>query len=116
MQQIKIDRIDPKTLETALACFRQSRARRIARRHFCDDEYAIALTLDRIRHHFFRAAVAVNFRGINQGHAEIDAQTQSCHLIRVRVFAFAHAPGALTQHRHIPLSGTIGQLDCLHSI
>ena len=97
MQQIKIDRVDAKTFETAPACFWQSRARCVTRRHFRDNEHAIALTLDRGRHDFFRAAVAVNFRGIDQSHAEIDAQTQRRDLIRMRSFVLAHTPRPLTQ-------------------
>ena len=68
--------------------------------HFRDNENAIALTIDRVRHHFFRAAFAIHFRGIDQGHAEIDPQAQSRDLIRVRVLVLAHAPGALTQRRN----------------
>jgi hypothetical protein len=109
MQQVKIDRIDAKTLETALTCFRQFRPRRVVRIHFRDDENAIALIVDRIRRDFFRAAFAVHFRGIDQSHAEIDAQTQSRDLIHVRVLVFAHAPGSLPQRWNAPLSGAIGQ-------
>ena len=78
---------------------------------FCDDEHAVALTGDRVRHHFFRAAVAVHFRGIDQGHAEIDAKAQSLDLIRAYALVLAHAPGALTQCRN---AFAVGQLNCLH--
>ena len=74
-----------------------------------DDEHAIALTLDRICDDSFRAAFAVHFRGIDQSRAEIDAQTQSRDLIRVRVLVFAHAPRSLPQRRDAPRSGAIGQ-------
>ena len=111
MQQIKIEHIDAKTLEAALARFRQLRARGVVRIHFRDDENAIPLTVDRVGHNFFRFAVAVHFRGIDQRHAEIDTQTQSRDLICVCVFVFTHAPGALTQRRN---TLAIWQCDSLH--
>src|SRR5207247_280464 len=46
VQQIKIDRIDAKTFETALACFWQFRARRVMRINLCDNENALALAID----------------------------------------------------------------------
>jgi len=72
MQQIQVNDLDAKTLEAALACFWQFRARRVVRIHFGDNENAVALTLNRIGHDLFRAAFAVHLGGIDQSHAEID--------------------------------------------
>jgi hypothetical protein len=49
--------------------------------YLCDDENALALAIDRVGHHFFRAAIAVHFRSIDQSHSEIDSQAQRGNLI-----------------------------------
>ena len=49
-----------------------------------NNEHAIALILDRIGHNFFRAAVAVHLRGIDQCHAELDSESQGSDFILMR--------------------------------
>ncbi len=100
MQEVKIDYAAAETLQAALACLGQFCTRGIMGIHLCHDKYTLALTFDRIGHNLFCAAFAVHFCGIDQAHAEINAQTQRRHFVRVCAFLFAHAPGALTQHGH----------------
>ena len=57
----------------------------------------LALIVDRVRYHFFGAAFAVHFRGVDQRHAELDTQTQRRHLLGMLAFVLAHPPGPLTQ-------------------
>ena len=68
--------------------------------HLANNEHALALTLDRIGHDFFRAAFAVHFGGIDQCHAELDSEAQGRDFILVRPLVLAHAPCALAKHGH----------------
>ena len=52
-------------LEAVFARLGQFPARRVMRINFRDDEYALALTIDRVCHNFFRAAFAVHLGGVD---------------------------------------------------
>jgi hypothetical protein len=97
MQQVKIDRIGAQASQTALTRFWQFRARCIVRVRFRNDEHAVALTRNCVRHNFFCAAITVHYRCIDQGHPELDSEMQSQDFIAMRMLVLAHAPRALAQ-------------------
>ena len=54
--------------------------RRVVRISLADDEGALSVALDGLGNDSFGAAFTVHFRGIDQGHPEIDPELQRTHL------------------------------------
>jgi hypothetical protein len=51
---------------------------------FADQEHLVAAAGDRLAHHFLGAALAVHLGGVDQRHAEVQAQAQRRHLVAAR--------------------------------
>ena len=80
----------------------------VVRIDLADQENAVALALDRLGDDFLGPAFGVHLGGVDQRHAEIDAEAQGIGLpLRVRG-AFAHVPGALAESRDL---GAVRQSD-----
>jgi hypothetical protein len=106
MQQVEVQALDPQPLEAALAGRDGAPAPGIVGVDLADDEDLVAAPGDRLGHDFLGAAVAVNLRGVDERHPEVEAQRQRGGLARGRAPSVAHAPGAQTQRRH---AGAVGQ-------
>jgi hypothetical protein len=75
VEQIQIEPIGIKTLQTSLACGDRTLGAGVVRIHFADHEHTIPLTGDCGCDNFLRAPVTVHFSGVDERHAEIDAET-----------------------------------------
>ena len=76
------------------------RSRGIVRQHLADDEDFVAPARDRFGDDFLGAAVAIHLGGVDQGHAEIDAEPQRRDLLVALPAVLAHVPGALAERRN----------------
>ena len=94
MQQIAIEPIGLQPLQRSLAGGDGAAPRGIARQHLRDQENFVAPAGDRIRND--ELGIAIHLRGVDMGHAEIDAAAQR----RDRALAVAaiEIPGALPDH------------------
>ena len=100
MQQIEIDAIGTEPLQACLARAAHAFAARVRWQHFAYDEYPLAHAANRFCDQRFGTAVAVHLGGIDERHAELDAQAQSSDLLLALRRLLAHVPGALTERRH----------------
>ncbi|MNI68918.1 hypothetical protein D3C73_1246410 [compost metagenome] len=69
-----------------------------------DQEYLIASAGDRFADHLFCAPFSVHFGGVDQGHAQFDAQAQRRDFFSVTGVILAHSPGALANDRDLDAS------------
>ena len=95
MQQIAVERIGLQPLQRSLACGDGAAPRCVARQHLGDEIEIVALAArDRVRDH--ELGVAIHLRGIDVGHAELDATAQRRD--SVSAVAAIDVPGALPDH------------------
>jgi hypothetical protein len=99
VQQIEIEIIRTKTSEARLASGRDAAFRRITGPQLGDQEYAIALASNDAADEFLGAALAVDFRSVDQRHPKRKASAQCCFLNIYRVSAQCKLRGALAQRR-----------------
>ncbi|MNL08951.1 hypothetical protein D3C87_1296950 [compost metagenome] len=83
MQQIQIDVIGAKPAQASLARLGNALAAGIVRVHLADQKDAVTLAGDSIADHFLGAAFGVHFRGVDQAHAQFDAQAQCRDFFRM---------------------------------
>ncbi|MNN98173.1 hypothetical protein D3C81_2175000 [compost metagenome] len=83
MQQIQIDVIGAQPAQAALASLGNALAAGVVRVHLADHEDVVALAGDGIADHFLGTAFGVHFGGVDQGHAQFDAQAQCRDFLRV---------------------------------
>jgi len=100
VQQIEVDMIGAQPLQAARAGRRHAGARGVVRIHLADHEGPVALAGDRLRHHLLGAAVAVHLGGVDQRHAQVEAEAQRGGLVLGAALALTHPPGALADGRY----------------
>src|ERR1700674_733082 len=99
MQQIEIQMLAAETSEARRASTRDAVARHLIALHLGDQEYAVALTGNRVTKELLGAAVAVVSRRIDQRHAERNACAQRLFLDSWRMPCLTEVPAALTERR-----------------
>ena len=97
VQQIEVDGLDPHPLQAALAGGDGTAARCVVRIDLGDDEHAVPSPGDGIADHLLGAAFGVHLGGVDQRHAEVEAEPQRLRLGRPVAGALAHLPGALAE-------------------
>jgi hypothetical protein len=100
MQQVEVDRIDAQALERSLAGAHELRARGVVGIELAHDEHLVAPPVDGFGDYLLGAALAVHLRGVDERHAEVDAELEGRDFIGARGRVFAHAPGAEAQPRN----------------
>ncbi|MCY1187182.1 hypothetical protein D9M73_281340 [compost metagenome] len=83
MQQIQVDVIGAKPAQASLASLGNALATGVVRVHLADQKDVVALAGNGIAHHFLGTAFGVHFRGVDQGHAQLDTQAQCRDFFRV---------------------------------
>src|SRR5450631_4911009 len=91
--------ISAETGEARLASTRDAVSRHVIGPHLGDQEHAVALTGNHVANKFLGAAVAVDFRGVNQRHPERKACAQSFFLSSFRMSSLRESRRALTERR-----------------
>ena len=99
MQEIEIEMIGVEPFQAPLAGGHHALARGVVRIDLAHQKHLGALTRDRLGHHFFRAALAIHLGGVDQRHAEVDAEPQRVDDIGAAGARLAHTPRAEAQHR-----------------
>src|SRR6202011_5476758 len=87
------------TSEARRASTRDAIARHLIALHLRDQEYAVALTANRVTYELLGAPVAVVSRRIDQRHAKRNACAQRFFLDRLRMPSLTEVPAALTKRR-----------------
>src|SRR5262245_20022836 len=98
MQQVKVDLVDAKPHQAAVAGFDGSAQRRMMGEDLADQENLVAASIDRVSDEIFGGAVGVHFGGIDQSHAEFDAEAQRGDLFDPPARVLGHVPRALSEH------------------
>src|ERR1700686_986148 len=99
MQQVEIQILAAETGEARRASTRDATGRHFIALHLGDQEYAVALTGNRVTKELLGAAVAVVSRRIDQRHAERNACAQRLFLDSWRMPCLTEVPAALTERR-----------------
>jgi hypothetical protein len=79
---------------------RQVSLRGVMRIELAHDVYRVAAPADRLAHDFLGAAPAVHLGGVDEVHAEVEAQLQRAHFLRAPPLLFPHVPRPHAQARH----------------
>jgi hypothetical protein len=101
MEEIEIDDIAAQPLQAAFAGGDRVGARRIARMHLGDDEDVSAPVRDRLGHHLLGTALAIHFRRIDQGEAQLDGRPHRLDLAPALSPVLSHPPGPDAEARHL---------------
>src|SRR5262249_13727463 len=76
MQEIEIDAVDLEPVEARLASGDGASAGGVLRQHLADDEDLLAAALDGFGHDLLGTAIAIHLRGVDQRHAEVEAEPE----------------------------------------
>ncbi len=101
MQKIKVEPVGAEALEARLAGLHRALAAGVLRQHLADEKDVVAPAGDRLADDDLGAAIAIHLGGVDEGDAEIETELQRGELGSGFALAFAHHPGAETQHRHL---------------
>ncbi|MNP32006.1 hypothetical protein D3C76_1251590 [compost metagenome] len=112
MQQVQIDSLGFQPPQAALARLGNALAAGVVRVDLADEKDPVALAGDGITHHDLGAAFGVHFCGVDQGHAQVDAQAQGGDFLFMSGGVFAHLPGALADHGHLGAGQLLGAHAC----
>jgi len=99
MHKVTIEAVGVQPLERPFARGNRSIARGVVRQHLGDEENLIAPPGDRRADQFLGCARTVHLRGVDMGHAEIEALAQRGD--RRRRIRLLDIPGALADDGHI---------------
>jgi len=116
VQQVEIDAVGFEPLQAALAGLDRAATRGVLRQHLADEENLVAPVHDRRADELLGTAVAVHFRGVDQVHAEIEAEAQRRNFLAAPPAIFAHAPGALPERWHGLAARKLRQRNGLHGV
>ena len=97
VQKIQVDPIGLQAFQAAFARGWYAGSGCVLRQYFADDEHLITDSGSGLGDNLFRAAGGVHLGSVDQGHAQIDAQTQRIGFPRRVGAAFTHVPGPLPQ-------------------
>src|SRR4029077_17215343 len=100
MQEIKIDMIGLEALQAALAGVDHALLRGVVGQYLADDEEALAGAGGGARDDLLGGAVAVHLGGVDEGHAEFDAELQGGLLVGGAAALLAHMPSAQAKGRY----------------
>ena len=100
MQEIEIEAVGVEPLQAPLAGGDGAGARGILRQHLAHDEHLVAASPDGLGHDPLGLSVAIHLGGVDQRHAEVEAELERGDLLGAAARALAHAPCALAEARH----------------
>jgi hypothetical protein len=101
VQEVEIDVVGLEPLQTALAGFDDTVPRSVVGQHLADDEEAVAQPARGLGNDLLGGAIAVHFRGVDQGQAELDSEPDRRRLFLRAAAVLAHVPSALAEGRHL---------------
>ncbi|MNR43010.1 hypothetical protein D3C85_1615890 [compost metagenome] len=101
MQQVQIDVFGLQAPQAARAGLGNALATGVVRVDLADQKDFVAQTSDGFCDHFLGATFSVHFRGVDQRHAQLYAQSEGRDFTRVRRGILAHTPSALADDRYI---------------
>jgi hypothetical protein len=100
VQQIEIEAVRSETPQAVLARSDRTRLCRIFGKDLADKEQFVAASGDRFADKHLGSAVRVHLRGVDQRHAEIDAEAERRNFLLSTPRVFSHAPRALAERRY----------------
>ncbi len=100
VQEVEVDHVRTQPAQAALTGGRQPLSAGVVRVDFAHHEHTLTLTHDGLADDFLGTAISVHLRRVDECHPQIDAQSQRGNFFLGRVSAFAHLPGALSEHGH----------------
>jgi hypothetical protein len=111
MQEIEIEAVGVEPLQAPLAGGDDAGVRGILRQHLAHDKHLVAASLDGLGHDPLGLSVAIHLGGVDQPHAELEAELERGDLLGPATRALAHAPGPLAEARHASASGELERWD-----
>src|SRR3954471_18787784 len=100
MQEIEVQIIGAEPLQTRGAGSERLLSSRMTRQHLTHEKNVLATLCDRLADELLGRAVAVHLRCIDDGHAEVETETNRGDLVVAPARALTHAPGAQTKRGH----------------
>ena len=106
VQQVEVEPVGPSRSRLRSQAALVPRARRVLGQDLADQEDLVPAPRDRLGDHALGAARAVHLGGVDQGHAEVEAEAERSCFRRRLPPALAHVPGALAERRD---GGAVGE-------
>ena len=100
MQEVEVEAVGVEALQAALAGGDGAGARGILRQHLAHDEHLVAAPLDGLGHDPLGLSVAIHLGGVDQRHAEVEAELECRDFGVAQAWALAHVPRALAEAGH----------------
>ena len=105
MQEVEVEPVGPEPAQAALAGLDDALAARVVGIDLADEEDLSRQVPNRLADELLGPALAVHLGGVDQGHAELDAEPERRDLLRSAAAVLPHAPGALAERDDLLAAG-----------